>query len=204
MPGSPGADDNASGVAAALEIARLLVEHPPERTVRLCFFAAEEVDLRGSRIHVENLLARGETVEGLFNLDAIGHASTEPDSQQAPVRILFVTWMPSTGDFVTVVGDWSSGPLGNLYEAAVDTYVPELPYYSANRIGGWFEDGHRSDHANYWRAGIPAVALSDTGEFRSPHYHAPSDTPDTLDFEFLDGVTRATAGAALHLAKLER
>lgn|GEM_PF-329285 len=201
VAGSPGADDNSSGVAALLEIARVLAASPPERTVRLCFFAGEEQGLLGSEVHVAGLQRRGEDVVGLLNLDSVGYATGAPDSQQAPVRIVFVTWMPSTGDFITVIGDWSSGSLGNLFEAAVDTYVPELPYYSANRIGGWFEDGRRSDHAPYWDAGIPALFLTDTGEFRTNTYHRPGDLPAELDYRYLRQVAQAAAAAALELAR---
>ena len=201
VPGCPGADDNSSGVAAVLEIARWLQSHPPERTVRLCFFAGEEQGLLGSEVHVANMLARGDEVVGLLNLDAVGMATDAPDSQLAPIRILFVTWMPSTGDFITVIGDWNSGPLGNLLEAAIETYTPDLPYYSANRIGGMFDDAYRSDHAHYWRAGIPAIFITDTGEMRWDTYHKPGDVPAALDFGFLRRVAQATAAAALELAR---
>ena len=201
VPGSPGADDNSSGVAALLEIARVLAAHPPERSVRLCFFAGEEADLRGSAVHIENVLASGEDVVGLLNLDSIGIVSDAPDSQQAPVRIVFVTWMPSTGDFITVIGDWDSGPLGNLFETASDSYVPDLPYYSANRIGGWFADGRRSDHAHYWDAGIPAIFLTDTGEFRTDTYHKPGDVAADLDYAHMERVTRATLASIYELTR---
>ena len=201
VPGCPGADDNSSGVAAVLEIARWFTFHPPERTVRLCFFAGEEQGLLGSEVHVANMLARGDEVVGLLNLDSVGMATDAPDSQLAPIRIVFVTWMPSTGDFITVIGDWNSGPLGNLFEAAIETYAPELPYYSANRIGGMFDDGYRSDHAHYWRAGIPAIFLTDTGEMRWDTYHKPGDVPAALDYGFLRQVAQATGAAAQELAR---
>ncbi|MFT7464839.1 MAG: aminopeptidase YwaD [Pseudohongiellaceae bacterium] len=201
VPLCPGANDNSSGVAALLEIARLLTRHPPERTVRLCFFAGEEQGLLGSAVHVDNIVAKGEPIVGLLNLDSVGIASHEPDSQQAPIRILFVTWIPSTGDFITVVGNWDSGPLGNIFEGAAETYTPELPYYSANRIGGMFADGYRSDHANYWKAGIPAIFLTDTGEMRWDTYHKPGDLPEDLDYAFLRQVAQATAAATYELAR---
>jgi len=200
VPGSPGADDNSSGVAALLELARVLKDAEPAKTIRLCFFAAEEAGLVGSGVHVDNALERKEDIEAFLNLDSVGFASDAEDSQAAPVRIVLVTWMPSVGDFVTVIGNWSSGSLGNLFEDAADTYVPDLPLYSANRIGGFFQDGHRSDHAHYWEAGIPALFLTDTGEFRSDRYHMPYDTADTLDYDFLRKIAVATGATALELA----
>lgn len=201
VPGCPGASDNSSGVAAVLEMARVLADGSPRKTIRFCFFAAEESGLRGSAVHMESLGQPGQpVVDALVNLDSIGFYSEEPDSQQAPVRIPLVTWMPSTGDFITVIGTFSTGWLGNVFEAAADVYAPELEYYSANRIGGFFDDGRRSDHAHYWDAGIPAIFLTDTGEFRSDDYHRPEDTPDRLDYRFLWLVTRAATGTVLELS----
>ena len=109
--------------------------------------------------------------------------------------------MPTTGDFITVIGDWSSGPLGNLFEAAAETYVPELTFYSANRIGGWFDDGARSDHAWYWEAGIPAIFLTDTGEFRTTATTCRRTSRATLDYVFLRRVTQATTAAVLEAVR---
>lgn len=201
VAGSPGASDNSSGVAVVLEMARVLAGGSPRRTIRFCFFAAEESGLLGSAVHMERLRQPDQPeVVALLNLDAVGFASAEPDTQQAPVRIPLVTWMPSTGDFITVIGTFSTGWLGNVFEACADVYAPDLEYYSANRIGGFFDDGRRSDHAHYWDAGIPALFLTDTGEFRSDNYHRPEDTPDQLDYVFLDRVARAATGTVLELS----
>jgi hypothetical protein len=198
VPYSPGADDNGSGVATLLETARIVAGAEPAKTIRFCFYGAEENGLLGSDHHVDQISAdTARTVEGLLNLDGVGLARHEPGSQQFPDDIPWFLDPPDTGDFITVVGNWSSGWIGNLFEACADTYVPELPYYSANRIGAWMEDSERSDHANYWEAGYDAVFLSDTTEFRAGYYHLPSDTPDTLDLEFLTRVTQATLATML-------
>lgn len=201
---SPGADDNSSGVAALLEVARIAAGSRPRKTLRFCFFGAEEVGLKGSQAHVESLRGSQETrLAGLINLDGVGFTSRGPGSQREPDGVPWYLSLPDEGDFVVVVGKWSSGWLGNLFEGAIDAYAPELPYYSANRIGTYFPDAHRSDHAHYWRAGLPAIFVTDTAEFRSSNYHSPSDLPATLDHAFLEAVTRATAAAALHWAELE-
>jgi len=203
VPGSPGASDNSSGVAIVLEMARVLAGSSPSRTIRFCFFAAEEADLLGSAVHVERITQPDAAeVVALVNIDSVGVYSEEPDSQRAPVRIPLVTWMPSTGNFVTVIGTFSSGWLGNIFEASSDAYVPELKYYSANRIGGFFDDGRRSDHAHYWDADIPALFLTDTGEFRSNSYHRPEDTPDTLNYVFLYHIAQAATATVLELSAL--
>jgi len=204
VPTGPGASDNSSGVAALLEIARIAANTSTKRTIRFCFFGAEEIGLRGSERHVETILGSPETrFAGLLNLDSVGFTVQGPGSQQQPDDLPWFFSPPDEGDFVAVIGDWPSGWLGNVFEDAVDAYTPELPYYSANRLGSRVGDAFRSDHASYWRAGLPAVFLTDTGEFRSPHYHRPSDTHETVDYTFLEAVARATAAAVLHWAELD-
>ena len=200
VPLSPGADDNSSGVAVLLEVARVTAALPLERSLRLCFFGGEEVGLVGSASH----LARTPAPSALINLDGVGFRTTAPGSQQEPPGIPWFLDLPDQGDFLVVAGKWSSGWLGNLVEGAAATYVPELAFYSANRIGSFFSDAHRSDHKHYWDAGIPAVFLSDTADLRNPNYHRPSDTPETLDYAFLRDVARATAAAAIHWARIRK
>lgn len=201
VPLSPGADDNSSGVAVLLEVARVVAQVPTERTIRFCFFGAEESGLVGSRAHVARVTERGDELVGVLNLDSVGFTRRGPDTQSQPENVPWFLALPDEADFVVVVGNWESGPLGNLFEDAADAYAPDLAYASYNRIGSRFADGHRSDHARYWRAGLPGILISDTTEFRGPHYHTPSDTPDTLDWKFLHDVARATAAFALHGAR---
>ena len=206
VPGSPGADDDASGCAALLEVARVLADVPTQRTLRLCFFAAEETGLDGSKVHVDAMLARAAAredglveVDALINLDSVGFVNREPDSQDAPMRVPLVAWMPTTGDFLSVLGTWSTSWIGAEFLAVQETYVPELRTFDAKRIAGFFSDARRSDHAWYWDAGIPAVFLTDTTEFRGAPYHLPTDVPEAIDREFLRQVTQATLAATMHL-----
>lgn len=200
VPFAPGADDNGSGVAVVLEAARALAAVPTDKTIRFVFYAMEEEGLVGSRAHVEELVRSGQRPEAALVLDMVGYASGAPDSQRSPVRIPLVAWVPYTGDFVLDAGNFASGWLGNLFEACAATYVPELPIFSVNRIAGWFADSARSDHASYWAAGIDAILLSDTAEMRNPHYHQPTDRPDTIDPVFLHRNAQAVVATMLHWA----
>lgn len=199
---SPGADDNTSGVAGALEIARALATVELGRTVRFCFFAAEEHGLLGSRHHVERILDGGEgEITGLLNLEMIGYADDAPGTQRTPGGLGWLIGTPDRGNFIAVVGTARSSSLGEVVTGAVETHVPELPVFALASRGSWFPDSHRSDHAPYWAAKLPAVMLTDTAEFRNPHYHQATDTIDTLDFGFLSSVARATTASVLHLAR---
>jgi Zn-dependent M28 family amino/carboxypeptidase len=106
---SPGADDNSSGVAALLEVARVLAGAPTRRTLRFCFFGAEEVGLQGSAAHLEALRADETRVIAALHLDSVGFRATAPGSQGAPDDIPWFLSVPDRGDFVLVAGNWSSG-----------------------------------------------------------------------------------------------
>ncbi|HFD80284.1 MAG TPA: M20/M25/M40 family metallo-hydrolase [Gammaproteobacteria bacterium] len=194
---SPGADDNASGVAAVLEIARVLATAETPLGVRFCLFTLEEDGRDGSRAHVRSIRERKDRLEGALVFEMIGYATDAADSQATPARIPLLFSPPRTGNFVAVVGNLRSGGLGNRFERAAELYVPELPLFSANRIGAWFRDALRSDHKPYWDAGYRAIMLTDTADFRNPNYHQPSDVADTLDYGFLQGIARATAAVLL-------
>lgn len=196
VPGSPGADDNSSGVAAMLEIIRALSKKNFGKTLRFCFFAMEEDGLLGSRHHVRQLEERGEKIEGIIVLEMIGYTSGEPDSQKSPARIPLLFSPPRVGNFISVIGNFRSARLGSMFEDAADGYVPDLEYFSVKRLGGMFKDAGRSDHSPYWDAGMRGLMLTDTANFRNPHYHRPTDTAETLDFGFLARVARTTGAAA--------
>jgi len=202
VDGSPGADDNGSGVAAILEIARVLSAVETKHMVRFCFFALEEHGRDGSYYHVEQIRNRSEELDGAIILEMIGYATDQPDTQATPARIPLLFSPPTTGNFIAVVGNFRSGGLGNRFERAANHYVPALPYFSANRVGGFFKDALRSDHKPYWDNGYRAIMLTDTANFRNPHYHNTSDVPDTLNYDFLHRVTQAITATLLSFSRL--
>ncbi|MER0485077.1 M20/M25/M40 family metallo-hydrolase [Streptomyces sp. Edi2] len=198
VQGSPGADDNASGVAGVLEIARAL--HglgPRQRGIRFCLFGEEEEWMTGSGAHVEQFTAAGEAVEGLIALEMIGFRDSRTGTQRAPLRIPGVFSPPRTGDFIA---DLRSLPFANAVQRSARRYVPGLKTYLLKRTGGLLRDAARSDHLPYWRTARRGLLVTDTANLRNPHYHKATDTLSTLDLDFAADVTRAVAGALIDLA----
>jgi Zn-dependent M28 family amino/carboxypeptidase len=206
VPGSPGSDDNGSGVGGLLEIARVLRYADCGRTVRLCFFGLEEEGRRsGSFDHVALLETRpAEQHLGILVFEMIGYCRKEAGSQRAPIRIPGIFWPPDTGNFICVIANLRSAGIATRFERAARRFVPELRIYAVKRLGALLQDAARSDHVPYWRAKRRGVMITDTANFRNPHYHKASDTPDTLDYEFCTLVTRATAATMLKWAATER
>ena len=191
-PGSVGARDNASGVAAVLEIARGLRGLELERSVRFCFFSMSEDGGLGSHAHAGHVRRLGERISGAIVLESIGYRTREPRSQKAPLRLPFLFSPPRRGDFVAVIGNLRSGGLGARIENVMGQYEPGLRYFSANRMGRLFGKGARGDQRSYWREGMRAILLTDTRALRPHAVPAIGDRPERLDFEFAASVARST------------
>ncbi|MEU6064796.1 MULTISPECIES: M20/M25/M40 family metallo-hydrolase [Streptomyces] len=201
VEGSPGADDNASGVAGVLATARALhAMGQYRRGVRFCLFGEEEEWMAGSREHVARIEADGEAVEGLIVLEMIGFRDARPGAQRSPLRIPGVFSPPTTGDFIAVIADLRSLPFANAVQRSARQYVPGLRTYPIKRLGGLLRDAARSDHLPYWRSGRRGLLVTDTANLRNPHYHKATDTLATLDLDFAADVIRAVAGAVAQLA----
>jgi hypothetical protein len=211
---SPGADDNASGVAAMLEAARLLVPARPAATVQFVGFNLEEIQnpfraLRlgndvhalgsfriGSRAYARWLRARGQAVRGALVLEMLGFTGPR---QRVPATVRLLAKVPKVGDFLAAIGDSGSRDLLAAFERAAEGLMPLVPVTVPLR--GWVApDVRRSDHARFWDEGYPALLLTDTAELRNPHYHRASDTPETLDYEFLARGTETVVRCVLDLA----
>jgi hypothetical protein len=182
--GSPGANDNASGVAATLELARRFAGATPRRTLRFCFFTNEEMPFfqtpqMGSWVYAKSLRERSENVVGMISLETIGYYSDEPDSQKypAPLHLLY----PSEGNFIGFVSNVRSR---RLLRKAVEAFrdCAEIPSEGGAIFGGIPGVGW-SDHWAFWQEGYAALMVTDTAPFRYAHYHMPTDTPDKLDYE---------------------
>lgn len=189
-PDSPGADDNASAVAALLEIARLLPDSwpaPPRLNVELLVTDLEENGMLGGAEHVRLTRERNLDLQGMVSLEMLGYCSHEPRSQALPKSL--VGQYPDTGNFIAVIGNQNSDTLIGRFRAGMQR-APGLPVESlavpAN--GEYLQASRLSDHSPFWDAGYPALMITDTSFLRNPHYHLPSDTPETLDEEFLQKV----------------
>lgn len=195
VPDCPGADDNASAVAALLEIGRCLVENPPAGPVTLVAFALEEYGFVGSDALVQRMRLENRSLGGMISLEMLGYTDRRPGSQQYP-PLVDPSRYPDTGDFIAVVGNEPSVRLAQSVVAGMKGAEPGLGVESlvVPGEGDLIPDVRRSDHVPFWQAGYPAVMVTDTANFRNPHYHQPTDTLDTLDLEFLGQVTRGLAG----------
>jgi Zn-dependent M28 family amino/carboxypeptidase len=184
VPQTPGADDNASAVAALLELAGLCRDLRPARTVRFVAFTLEEPPAfftphQGSRVYARALRQRRERVAAMVALEMLGYYSDEPHSQHFPLPPL--RWFyPHTGNFAAVIGNLRSYALTRRVAQAMrgGTDLP-VEWLAAPAVVPGLA---LSDHASFWLHGYPAVMVTDTAFFRNPHYHRPSDRPETLDF----------------------
>lgn len=195
--GSPGADDNASGVATVLEVARLLNKFPTARTLKIAFFDLEEKGLLGSFAFAnqpENLT----NLQGAIILDMVGFACHTPGCQQYPPG-LPITPPSDKGDFLAVIGDAENPQLTAAFNHKNSSNLPPLITLPVPLKGVATPDLLRSDHTPFWLRGIGAVLITDTANFRSPHYHKPTDKPDTIDQEFFTGVAQIVANGTATL-----
>jgi len=204
---TPGADDNASGVAVMLELAARFASNPQPRTIRWIGYTNEENSSSrgaqmGSRVSAENSKQRGDNIIAMLSLEMLGYFSDAPNSQTYPFPREMGTQLglelPTTGDFVAIVARTNDTPLvaqlaGSMSQAGTIPVVaaPLPPQVTAI---------YRSDHANYWMQGYPAAMITDTSEYRTPHYHKMSDTPETLDYHKMQEVANTVFRSVVQLS----
>jgi aminopeptidase YwaD len=198
---SPGGDDNASGLVVLLEVARRLRRAALHRPVWLAAFCLEEENLLGSRAFASRLRRTGGQLAGAIILECVGYASCEAGSQQIPPGVPIA--VPTVGNFLAIIGNDESQPLVAAVEQSARQAVPTLKTLglAVPGRGEVLPDVRRSDHAAFWDEGFPAVMLTDTANFRNPHYHQPTDTLETLNLGFLEDVVEAVAASVKTLAE---
>lgn len=211
---SPGADDNASAVAAVLELASILPTETPD-PVCLALFDMEELGQFGSREAVRHpLLAHNTRL--MICLEMLGYYDSEPNTQRLPAggSLAFRSLAKALarddnrGDFALIIHRDSTAELTRRWSAAAERLgLPTRTLRDPRRDGlagiiatyalPPLSNLDRSDHSPFWRAGIPSIMITDTGNLRNPHYHLPSDLPGTLNYEHLARATQATAEVLL-------
>jgi Zn-dependent M28 family amino/carboxypeptidase len=191
---SPGANDNASGVAAMLELARVHAASAPPATVRFVAFVNEEppffmTEQMGSLRYAADAAARGDHVVAMLSLETIGYYSGDAGSQRYPFP--FGLLFPDRGNFLAMVSNFGSVALlrtaSRAFRSATSLPLIASPAPSSVPGVGW------SDHWSFWRHGYRALMLTDTAPYRYPHYHSIADTPDHLDYERMARVVTGCA-----------
>lgn len=188
VPGTVGADDNGTGVAALLELAKAFATEPAKYPIQLVAFDMEEYGLLGSAKYAADLKEKQQPIRLMISLEMLGYCTSVPNSQRYPTGLKY--FYPNQGNFIALIGNLPT--------------VPDLIHLSRNirKVGilsEWLPVPNRgvivpqtrqSDHASFWDKGYPAMMVTDTAFMRNPHYHKASDTIATLDLDFLAGVTR--------------
>ncbi len=187
VPGSVGADDNATGIAVLLELARSLSAQPIQYPVHLVAFDLEEFGLVGSRHYAENLRRQNQSLRLMISLEMLGYCDCAPNSQRYPPGLHY--FYPRQGDFIALIGNIRTIPdlIHLKRKIQVSGQIP-CEWLPAGLRGMIVPDTRRSDHAPFWDAGYPALMVTDTANLRNPHYHKSSDRLETLDLNFLTGV----------------
>lgn len=183
VSGSPGANDNGSGVASTMELARLCAGKSFSKTIKFVFFANEEPPYfaskeMGSFFYAERCIKSKEKIVGLLVLETLGYYTESPNSQTYPSN--FVPGYPTTGNFIAFVGNQDSRL---LVEKCVGIFRSNCNFPSEGASApNWVNGVDWSDQYWFWRYGIPAVMITDTAPFRYPHYHTMQDTPEKINY----------------------
>lgn len=209
VSGSPGADDNASGVAVLLEMATILRNIPLEKSVLFAGVNLEEnsdktvsgTGTRGSRALARMAREQGWEIDGVVVLESVAFAG-DAVLQTIPAGV--PPEVPKEGNFIAAIGNEASQSLVEGFGRAIERHGLHLPCVPLVVPGNGeiLPDTRRSDHAPFWDHGFPALMLTDTTNFRNPHYHQPSDTLDTLNLPFAAEVCKGAAGLVAELAGL--
>jgi hypothetical protein len=199
---SPGANDNGTGVAALLELARLLATHRPGKArIRLAFFVNEEqpyfkTEAMGSWRYAKSLSERGERVRGMMALETIGYFSNAPGSQRfpAPFGLIYA----NVGNFVAFVGLLGAR---RFVRRSLRSFRRSTAFPSIGGVAPGFIPGIAlSDHWAFHQFGFPALMITDTAPYRNPRYHQLDDVPESVDYESLARITKGLERVARDLA----
>lgn len=188
VPGSPGADDNATGVAVLLEMARAFSQVPARHPIRFVAFDLEEIyaqaNTHGNVQYAASL--EGEPLRLMIALEMLGYCSDEPNSQAYPAGL--ERFYPNQGNFIGLIGNVPTIPDLIRLSGQIRRSGVGCEWLPAGMRGKIVPDTRRSDHAAFWDRGYKAIMVTDTANLRNPHYHKPSDRIETLNLDFLTQV----------------
>ena len=197
VPGSPGADDNATGVAVLLELARDIASKPLKYPVQLVAFDMEEYGYLGSSHHAAKYKQQQESIRLMISLEMLGYCNHNPNSQSYPAGLKY--FYPNSGNFIALIGTLRTVPdLINLSGKIRKSGQP-CEWLPVPNRGLIVPDTRRSDHVPFWDNGYRAIMVTDTANMRNPHYHRGSDRIETLDLDFLAGVCQGLVEAIRYI-----
>lgn len=186
VPGSPGADDNASGIAVLLELAQFFYHHPARHPIHLLGFDLEEYGCLGSQAYVQDLKRHQAKITTMISLEMLGYIDTQPKTQAYPAGLQY--FYPNTGNFIALLGNFRSIPTMLRMSHHLKQQGAPCEWLPVPFRGSWLPDTRRSDHSPFWDAGYSALMVTDTAHLRNPHYHQASDRIETLNLDFLSAV----------------
>ena len=199
VPGTPGADDNASGVAVLLELAHYFSAYPPVRPVWCVAFDMEEYGLLGSQAYARNLRNINQPIRLMLSLEMLGYCDRRPHSQSYPTPLL--NWLyPDTGDFIGLIGNLSTIPDLIWLKRHIRRAGAACEWLPVPQRGKLVPATRRSDHAPFWDLNYRALMVTDTSFLRNPHYHMSSDRLETLDLPFMTQVCRGLMAGLISLS----
>ena len=203
--GSPGANDNATGVSALLELSRPAAARDLGKTVRFVAFVNEEppqfqTALMGSRVYARQARARGDRIRAMLSLETLGYYSEAPGSQAFPFpSALYRLFYPDRGNFVLFVSNFGSRP---FLRQAVESFRQVTPFpVESIATFEWVPGVDWSDHGSFWEQGYPALMVTDTALYRYPQYHTEQDTPEKVNYDALARVVDGLAGTLWTLSR---
>ncbi len=197
VPGTPGADDNASGVAVLLELARSIAAAPVPRPIQIVAFDLEEYGMLGSQAYAADLKQQGQKLRLMISLEMLGYRDPAPGSQRYPDGLQ--RFYPDQGDFIALIGNVFTIPdlirmSGRIKQAGV-----ACEWLPAGLRGVIVPATRLSDHSPFWDQGYRALMVTDTAFLRNPHYHQLTDRIDTIDLDFMTHVAQGLLNALQHL-----
>jgi hypothetical protein len=205
LPGSPGANNNGSGIAILFQLSQLLKKHTPDRTLRLLNFVNEEdpffgTEMMGSFQYAKRSHQLREDIKVMLSMDALGIYKEEPDSQKLPFP--FSMFYPNRGNFLAFIGNLRSRKY--VIEATRGFKKGSSFQIQAGVAPEWAKGAAWSDHSSFWKFGYPGIMVTDTGGFRSTYHTTKGDTMEKLNFEAMSRIVIGMYSSAVHLTSLQK